>query len=101
MLQVAVHGDLDIALGLMKARRKRRRLAEIAAQTDHLQVAIGLHQIGQQLEAAIRGCVIHEQNLVRPLQSLEDHRQPVVQRQDREFLVMDRDDNRQHEWAKY
>ena len=80
MLQIAVHGDDDVALGFVEAGRERGGLAEIAAQADHLQMAVGLHQVGQQLEAAVGGGVVHEENFVGPLQLFQHRRQPVVQR---------------------
>ena len=47
MLQVAIHGDDDVALGFVEAGRKRRGLPEIAPQPDNLEVAVGLHQVRQ------------------------------------------------------
>jgi hypothetical protein len=96
VLQIAVHGDDDGALGFVETRRKRRRLAEVAAQPDHLQVTVGLHQVGQQLEAAVRRCIVHEQDFVRPLHLLEHRRETVVEREDRVLLVVDGYNNGQH-----
>ena len=83
--------------GFVKARRERGGLAEVAAQPDHLQVRVGLHQVGQQLEAAVGGGIVHEEDFVGPLQRLQHRRQAVVERQDRVLLVVNRDHDRQHE----
>ena len=88
---------IDVALGFVKARRQRRRLPEVAAQADHLQVAVGLHQVGQQFEAAVGGGIVHEQDFVGPLHLFQNRGQTVVEREDRVLLVVDRDDDRQHE----
>ena len=82
MLQVAVHGNHDFALGFVEARRKRRGLPEVAPQPDHLQMAIGLHQVGQQLEAAVSRGIVYKYNLVGPPELFEHNGQAVVQRKD-------------------
>jgi uncharacterized protein YciU (UPF0263 family) len=64
VLQVAIHGDDDVALGFVKTGGERGGLAEIAAQADDFQMAVGFDQVGQQLEAAIGGSIVDEQNLV-------------------------------------
>ena len=96
VLQVAVHGDDDVALGFVEARRERGRLAEVAAQADHLEVAVGFHQVGQQFEAAVGGGVVDEEDLVGPLQLFQHRGEAVVQREDGGLLVVDRNDDRQH-----
>ena len=74
MLQVAVERDHHAALRLIEAGRERGRLAEVAPQTNHFEAMIGLHQVGQQVEAAIRGGVVDEDNLVGLLQALQHRR---------------------------
>ena len=96
MLQVAIHRDNHVALGLMEARRQRRRLSEIPPQPDHLQRPVRLHQIRQQFQAAVRRRIVHEHDLVRSVNSYKHRRQAVIERQDGRFFVMDGDDNRQH-----
>ncbi len=64
VLQIAIHRDDDVALRFVESRGERRGLSEVAAQADYLEPSIGLHQIREQLETAIRGSVVHEQNLV-------------------------------------
>src|SRR5580658_4047855 len=96
MLKVAIHGDDDVALGFVKAGRKGRCLAEVAAQPDDLQMSIGLHQIGQQLEAAVGRGVVDKQDFIGTAEQLQYGRKPVVQGQDGGLLVVDGDYNRQH-----
>ena len=90
MLQIAVHRDNHATFRLMKSRRERRRLAEIAPQPDHLQPLVGLHQVREQLETAVRGRIVDEQNLIRLLNRFEDGGQPVIQGKKRRLFVMNR-----------
>ena len=55
---------------------------------------IGLHQVRQQLEAAVGRGVVDEQNFVGLAERLQHGREPVVQRQNGGFLIVDRDDDR-------
>jgi hypothetical protein len=71
MLQIPIHGNHHAALRLVESGGECGGLPEIAPQTDHLQVSIGLGKIRQQFEAAIRGCVIYENDFVRALQRLK------------------------------
>ena len=96
VLQVAIHGDDDVALGFVEAGRERGGLAEVAAQADHLEVAVGLHQVGEEFEAAIVGGVVDEEDLVGPLQLFENRGEAVVQREYGGLLVVDRNHDRQH-----
>ena len=96
VLQVAVHGDHHVAFGFVEPRREGRGLPEVAAQPDDLQVPVGLHQVRQQLETPIGGGVIHEQNLVRPLQDLEHAGEAVVEREEGMLLVVNRNHDGQH-----
>ena len=93
MLQIAIHGDDDVAFGFVKAGRERRCLAEIAAQANHLEVPIGLHQIGEQLKASVGRRVVDEKNFVRALQLLQHRREAVVEREDGVLLIVNRNDD--------
>ena len=89
MLQIAIHGDDHVALGFVKSRRKRRGLSEIAAQPNHLEAAVGLHQVGQQFEAAVGGRIVDEHDFVGLSELLQHRGQAIVQRQNRRLLVVD------------
>ena len=93
VLQVAVERNDDVALCFVEAGGKRGGLPEIAAQADHFQTAVGFHQIGQQIEAAIGGRVIHNDNFVRLLHGLQHRRQTVVERQNGRLLIVNGDDD--------
>ena len=67
MLQIAIHGDDDVALSFVKAGRERGSLSEVAAQANHFQPLVGFHEVSQQLEAPVGRSVVHEQNLIRLL----------------------------------
>ena len=101
VLQVSVHGDDDVALRFVKACRERRGLAEIAPQANHFQARIGLYEIGQQLVTAVSRGIVDKENFVRPRQSEQHGRQPVVQRQNRAFFVMDGNNDREHGSVHY
>jgi hypothetical protein len=61
----------DVTLGFVETGGERRRLAEVAAQADHFEARIGLHKVREQREAAIRGSVVYENDLVRLGQGLQ------------------------------
>ena len=94
MLQVAIHGDDDVALGFMKTGGKGGGLSEIPTQPDHLQMPVGLHQVGQQFEAAVGRGVVNEEDFVGLPERLENGGEPVVQAQDGGLLVVYRNDDR-------
>ena len=96
VLQIAIERNDHVALRLIETGGKSGGLSEIAAQANDFQTAVGFDQIGQQVEAAIRGRVIHRNDFVRLLNRFQYRRQPVVKRQDGRFLIVDRDDDRQH-----
>ncbi len=93
VLEIAVERNDDVALRFVEPGGQRRGLAEVAPQPDHLEARIGLDQIGQQIEAAVGGGVVDKNDFVGLAQALEHGRQPVVERQDGRFLIMDRDDD--------
>jgi len=94
MLQIAIHGNHHVALGFMKTGRKSRALAKVPAQPDHLQMPVCFDQVGQQLEAAVCRSVIDEEDFVRLPARFQHGREPVVQRQQGRFLVVDGNNDR-------
>src|SRR5664280_1840363 len=101
MLQVAIHRDDDVALGFVEAGGEGGGLAEVAAQADHLEVAVGFHQVGQEFETAVVRGVVDEEDFVGALQLLQNCGEAVVQREYGGLLVVDRNHDRQHCHAKY
>ncbi len=93
VLKIAVERDDHLALRLVKSGGERRRLPEIPAQPDHFETRVGLDQVRQQIEAAVYGRVVDEDDLVRLVDSLEDRRQAVIQRKNRRLLIMNRNDD--------
>ncbi len=55
---------------------------------------VGLHQIGQQLEAAVGRSVVDKEDFVGLPERLQHGREPVVEGQNGVLLVVDRDDDR-------
>ena len=96
VLQIPIQRDDDAALGLIKARRQRRGLAKIPAQPDHLHAHVGLNQIGQQIEAAIGGGVVHKNHFIWFLQRLQHAREAVVERKDGGLLIMNWNNDGDH-----
>ena len=68
---IEIHGDYDVALGFVESRRKRGGLAEVAAQSNDFKPSISLHQVCQQLEAAVGRSIVHEKNFVGTPQLFE------------------------------
>src|ERR1700722_13555064 len=96
MLQIAIERNDNAPLSLLESRRQRRRLPEIPPQPDDLQPMIGLHQIRQQIKTLVRRSIVRKNNLVRLSQLLQHRRQPVIKRKNRRFLIVNRNNNRQH-----
>ena len=99
VLQIAVERDDDFTLGLVEPGRQSGSLAEVAAQADHLQPRIRFREIGEEFEAAVRGSIVHKQYLVLPLHSLQHTSEPVVKRQKRRLLVVNGNNDGDHNAA--
>ena len=63
VLQVAVHGEDELARGVIEAGRKRGRLPKIAAQFDHQHAAVDRGNLFQQFVSAVAGAVIDKHQL--------------------------------------
>ena len=63
VLQVAVHGQDELARGVVEARRQRRGLAEVAAQLDDQHTAVDRGNLLHQLVSPVAGAVVHQHQL--------------------------------------
>ena len=79
VLQVAIHGDHVVALGMVKSGGQCGRLSEIAAQLDYDHPAVHRGDLLQQRERIIAAAVVHENQLEGFSGSFHDHPQAVVQ----------------------
>ena len=60
MLQIAVHGQDELARGVVKACRQGRSLAEVAAQLHNQHTAVDSGNLLKQLVGPVVGAVIDE-----------------------------------------
>src|SRR3989442_860685 len=65
VLQVAVHGDDNVAAGGVEARLQRRRLAEVPAQGDNLDARIALINFVECPRCLVLAAVVDEDDFVR------------------------------------
>ena len=93
VLQVAVHGDDVLALGVIEAGGQRRGLPEIAAQLDHHHAAVDGGNLLQHPEGVVAAAVIDEDQLERLAGRFHHHLQPVVEFGDVLFFVVERYDD--------
>ena len=63
MLQIAVHGEDELAGGVIEARRQRRRLTEIPPQLHHQHTAVDGSYLFEELVSAVFGTVIYQHQL--------------------------------------
>ncbi len=63
VLQVAVHGQDELARGVVETGRQRRGLAEVPAQLDHQHAAVHRGNLFQQLVGAVARAVVHQHQL--------------------------------------
>ena len=94
MLQVAVHGDNDLAPGMVETGLKSSRLSEILAQPDDFDGSIRREQFQQQLVTSIRAPIIDKDQLVGRTQPFEHTAQLLIELLDVIFLVVKGDDDR-------
>ena len=83
--------------GLAEARVERGGLAEVPAQPDDADVVVCVVQAGQRAERAVGRAVVDEDRLPRASVAGEGGRELVVEERDAALLVVDRDDDRDHD----
>jgi len=79
-----------------EAGRQRCRLAEVPAQPDDADVALGTVQPGQGRVRAVARAVVDEDRLPWLVERLERGLQLVVEERHRPLLVVNGDDDRDH-----
>jgi molybdopterin molybdotransferase len=96
ILEVGVDRDDHVATGVREPGRERGGLAEIPAQPDHANVLVLGMEASECREASVGRAVVDEDHLPRAAEGLEGRFQLVVQRRERQLLVVDRHDDRDH-----
>ena len=94
MLQIAVHREDVVALGVIEAGGERRGLTEVAPQFDDQNAAVDGRDLLEQLVGAVARSVVHKNELEAIANLLHDRLQAVIERSHVFFLVMKGDDNR-------
>ena len=94
VLQIAIHGQDVVALGMIESRGKRGGLAKIAPQLDHQNPAVHGCNLFQQLVGAVTRSVVHKHQFETVANLLHNRLQAVVQSSNVLFLVMEGHDNR-------
>jgi molybdopterin molybdotransferase len=97
VLEVGVDGHDGVAARVREPGRKRGGLAEVPAQPNHADVAVRCVESRECGEASIGGTVVDEDDFPRGLQRLEGGSELVVQRGERQLLVVDGHHDRDHE----
>jgi hypothetical protein len=93
VLQVAVHGDDDLAAGSGDACVHRGMLAEVAFEGDDADAVVPVVQAGQDVERPVGRAVVHEDHLGGQACAVDGLDDAVVERLDRPFLVEHGDDD--------
>ncbi len=97
ILQIGIEGQDDLAARGMKASRQRRRLAEIAAETNTVDPAIFPGQLGDDLPRTIGAAVVDEDNLDGEIRLMSHRSDLLVERQKAVVFVVNGDDDRDHD----
>ncbi len=93
VLQVAVHGQDELARGVVKTCGQSRGLSEVAAQLDHQHAAVHRGNLFQQLVGAVVGPVINQHQLKTVAHLLHHLFQARIQNRHIFFFIMKWDDN--------
>ncbi len=98
ILQIGVHHDHSIAIGIVKTGRNCDLMAEVTAEVEHLDAIIAHIQFRQHVDAAVRTAVVDEDHfpaLARAFHHLHD---AFVEHGNHSFFIPDRNDKREN-WA--
>ena len=94
VLQVAIHGNDDLAPREIKSRLQPGRLAEISPQSDDVHTMIVLVNIGKHLEGVVPAAVVHEHQFVGFADGIHYFGDLHVQGRDIFLLVEEGNDHR-------
>jgi hypothetical protein len=94
VLQIAIHGQDVVSLGVVESGGKRGGLAEVAAQLHYQNPAIHGRNFFQELVGAVTGSVVHKHQFETVANLLHDRFQTVVQGSNVLFLVVEGHDDR-------
>ena len=93
VLQVAVHGEDEVALGVVEAGGEGGGLAEVAAELDDEDAAVDGSDLFKQAVGAVAGAIVDEDQLEGFADLLHDGLEAVVERGDVLFFVVERNDD--------
>ncbi len=93
VLQVAVHGEDELARGVVEAGGQGRGLAEVAAQLDDEHAAVDRGDLFEKLVGTVAGAIVDEDQLERVADLLHDLFQARVEGGNVLFFVMEGNDN--------
>ena len=93
VLEVAVHGEDDLALGVVEAGSEGGGLAEVAAELDDEDAAVYGGDLFEQAVGAVAGAVVDEDELEGFADLLHHGLEAVVEGGDVFFLVMEWNDD--------
>jgi dsRNA-specific ribonuclease len=94
VLQVAVHGEDELARGVVETGRQGRGLAEVAAQLDHQHAAVDRGNLFQQLVGAVVGAVVDQHQLKAVAHLLHHLLQAGIEDGDVFLFIVKRHDDR-------
>ena len=93
VLQVAIHGDDDVAARGIKACLECRGLAKVPAQDDNFYAGVARVDFVERLQGVVRTAVVDEDNLIRFIEPCHYLSQSHVKRGDVCSLVVERHHN--------
>ncbi len=93
VLEVAVHGEDVVALGVVEAGGEGGGLAEVAAELDDENAAVYGGDLFEETVGAVAGAIVDEDQLEGLADLLHDGLEAVVEGGDVLFFVMERDDD--------
>jgi hypothetical protein len=93
VLEVAVHGDEHVALGVVEASGERGGLAEVAAELDDEDARVDGGDLFEQAVGAVARAIVDEDHLEGVADLLHDQLDAVVEGGDVLFLVVERHDD--------
>ena len=93
MLQIAVHGDDHVALGVIESGGQRRCLAEIATQPDASHARIKRGNLPENRRRAVYAAVIDKDQFIVFAEIFQHFRQTAIKNGQILFFIMKGDDD--------